>query len=306
MNVQEKLKILQDITGLTQTQLAEKIGVSFVAFNNWWTGKSSPRIKQETAIDELYKKYTGQKLIPESVLLAKKDLINKRAKKYQNILMTIISETDIYEQLLLSLTYNSNKIEGSTLSEGETAAIMNNVSVPNKSIIEHLEVKNHQTALQYLFKYLEEKKPINEELILKLHSILMNGIKNDAGNYRMHAVRIVGSFVPTTNHLKVPSLMKEIGLEISQKDKDVINQATVVHAKFEKIHPFSDGNGRIGRLIMTAMLLQGNIAPAVIKQESRIVYYNYLSKAQLESEYSPLEDFICDSIITGYEIVERK
>lgn len=306
MTIQEKLKILQNITGLTQTQLAEKIGVSFVAFNNWWTGKSSPRKKQEAAIDELYKKYTGQKLIPESVLLAKKELIITQAKKYPNILKAIISETDIYEQLILSLTYNSNKIEGSTLSEGETAAIMNNVAVPNKSIIEHLEVKNHQTALQYLFKHLENKKPVNEELILKLHSILMNGIKIDAGNFRMHAVRIVGSFVPTANHLKVPSLMKGIGLEVAQKDKDVIRQATVVHAKFEKIHPFSDGNGRIGRLIMAAMLLRGNIAPAVIKQESRIIYYNYLSKAQLEEEYSPLEDFICDSIMTGYDIVDRK
>lgn len=306
MNTKEKLKILQDITGFTQTQLAEKIGVSFVAFNNWWTGKSSPRKKQEDAIDDLYKKYTGQKLIPESVLYAKKELIEAQRKKYSNILKMIISETDIYEQLLLSLTYNSNKIEGSTLSEGETAAIMNNVSVPNKSIIEHLEVKNHQTALQYLFKYLENKKAINEELILKLHSILMNGIKTDAGNYRMHAVRIVGSFVPTANYLKLPSLMKEISLEIAKKNKDIISQVSVVHAAFEKIHPFSDGNGRIGRLIMTAMLLRENIAPAVIKQESRIIYYNYLSKAQLEEEFSPLEDFICDSVMTGYDIVNRK
>jgi Fic family protein len=307
MNIKDKLKIIQDVSGLTQTEIANKIGVSFVAFNNWWNEKSIPRKKQEAIIDELYREYTGQNIIPETLLTAKKEMITKESKKYKNILGVIMKNPDIYDQFLLSLTYNSNKIEGSTLSEDETADIMfNNKSIPNKSIIEQLEVKNHQAALQYLFTYLENAKKINEELILKLHSILMNGIRDDAGLYRRHGVRIVGSNVPTANYLKVADLMKDILVVINKKQKDGVAHISNIHARFEQIHPFSDGNGRIGRLILAAMLLKKNIAPATIKQEGKRLYYTCLRRAQLQEDYTQLEDFICGAIMVGFDIIGRK
>jgi hypothetical protein len=83
--------------------------VSFVAFNNWWNEKSKPRKKQALIIDEIYKEYTGQNIIPETVLIAKKELIVKESKKYKDILGEILSNPDIYNQFLLSLTYNSNR-----------------------------------------------------------------------------------------------------------------------------------------------------------------------------------------------------
>lgn len=307
MNTKEKLRIIQDISGLTQTEMAAKIGVSFVALNNWWNGKSKPRKKQEDAIDALYRAYTGQTVIPETVLAAKKGLIVKRSNEHRNILNIILKNQDIYDQFLLSLTYNSNRIEGSTLSEDETADIIfHNRSIPNKSLIEQLEVKNHQTALQYLFAYLEGEKKINEDLILKLHSILMNGIKDDAGFYRRHGVRIVGSNVPTANYIKVPALMQDIIRDINKGQKDNIAHASDIHARFEQIHPFSDGNGRIGRLILTAMLLKKSIAPAVIKQEEKYIYYACLRAAQLKFDHSQLEDLICNAVMLGFAVVDRK
>lgn len=307
MNIKEKLKIIQDVSGLTQTQIANKIGVSFVAFNNWWNEKSLPRKKQEEVINDLYREYTGQNIIPETLLIAKKELIAKESKKHKDILDMILKNPDIYNQFLLSLTYNSNKIEGSTLSEDETADIMfNNKSIPNKSIIEQLEVKNHQAALQYLFTYLKNSGKINEELVLKLHSILMNGIRDDAGLYRRHGVRIVGSNVPTANYLKVTTLMGDILADINKKQKDSIAHVSNIHARFEQIHPFSDGNGRIGRLILVAMLLQKNIAPATIKQEGKRIYYTCLRRAQLQEDFTQLEDFICGAIMIGFDIVGRK
>lgn len=307
MNIREKLKIIQDISGLTQTEIATKIGVSFVAFNNWWNGKSLPRKKQEVIIDELYKEYTGQNNIPETVLIAQKELIASESKQYKNILDVILKNPDIYDQFLLSLTYNSNKIEGSTLSEDETADIIfHNKSIPNKSIIEQLEVKNHQACLQHLFTSLKGAKKINEALILKLHSILMNGIRDDAGAYRQHGVRIVGTNVPTANYLKVPVLMKDIVSDINKKQKDNIAHASNIHARFEQIHPFSDGNGRIGRLILAAMLLMDNIAPATIKQEEKQLYYTCLRRAQLKDDFTQLEDFICRAVMIGFDIVDRK
>lgn len=307
MNTREKLKIIQDISGLTQTEMAAKIGVSFVALNNWWNEKAKPRKKQEDAIDALYKAYTGQKIIPATVLAAQKKLIVKKSNENRNILNIILKNSDIYDQFLLSLTYNSNKIEGSTLSEDETADIMfNNKSIPDKSLIEQLEVKNHQAALQYLFRYLKGAKKINEDLILKLHSILMNGIKDDAGFYRRHGVRIVGSNVPTANYIKVPTLMKDIIDDISKRQKDTIAHTSNIHARFEQVHPFSDGNGRIGRLILTAMLLKKSIAPAIIKQEEKNIYYACLRAAQLKYDYSQLEDLVCNAVMLGFSIAERE
>ncbi|MDO8529506.1 MAG: Fic family protein [bacterium] len=307
MTIKEKLNIIQNLSGLTQTEIANKIGVSFVAFNNWWNEKSFPRKKQEAIIDGLYKEYTGQNIIPETVLSAKKELIAKESKKYRNILKVILDNSDIYDQFLLSLTYNSNKIEGSTLSENETADIIfNNKSIPNKSIIEQLEVKNHQAALQYLFNHLNSVKIIDEELMLKLHSILMNGIRDDAGFYRRHGIRIVGSNVPTANYPKIQSLMSNIVSDINKKQEDKIAHVSNIHARFEQIHPFPDGNGRIGRLILAAMLLIGNIAPAAIMQEGKQLYYTCLRRAQLNNDFTQLEDFICEAIVVGFDILGRK
>jgi Fic family protein len=307
MNTQEKLKIIQNLSGLTQTEMAAKIGVSFVALNNWWTGKSQPRKKQERAIDAMYLEYTGQKIIPETVLSAKKESIIKESARHKNILGIILKNPDIRDQFMLSLTYNSNKIEGSTLSEDETADIMfNNRTIPDKSLVEQFEVKNHQTALKYLFRQSEDIKKINEELVLKLHSILMNGIRDDAGFYRRHGVRIVGSNVPTANYLKVKKLMDDLFADINKKPKDIIGHVSNIHTRFEQIHPFSDGNGRIGRLILVGMLLRRNIAPAVIKQKNKRLYYAYLRTAQLKNDLTQLEDFICDAVMFGFGIVNRK
>ncbi len=307
MKLIEKLKIIQQVSGLSQTEIARKIGVSFAAFNNWWNGRAEPREKRLLIIDVLYKELTGQTIIPDEVLFAKKQIILKESKKYKNIIKTIISSPDIYNQLILSLTYNSNRIEGSTLSEGETADIMfNNKSLPNKSLIEQLEVKNHQAALNYLFSYLKVNKKINKELILKLHSILLNGIRDDAGFFRNHGVRIVGSNVPTANYVKVPVLIDNLVQNIIKPEKDIVVLSSKIHATFEQIHPFSDGNGRLGRLIMLAMLVKKNIAPAVIRQEKKYQYYNCLNKAQLKNDFSQLEDFICESIFFGFKIINRE
>lgn len=306
MNLQEKLKIIQQVSGLTQTEIATRLGVSFVAFNNWWTGKSQPHKNRLVIIDNLYRELTGQSIIPVDVLSAQKKLIEKEAGNYPNIQTFITNNPDIYNQFLLSLTYHSNKIEGSTLSEGETADIMfHNQAIPHKSLIEQLEVKNHQTALQYLFHSCSSKQPITKDLILRLHEILMNGIRDDAGFFRNHGVRIVGANVPTANYLKIPSLIDDLIRELNKDTRDIVALVSRVHAQFEQIHPFADGNGRIGRLIMTGMLLGANIAPAVIRQERKQQYYTYLNKAQTQEELSQLEYFICEAILAGFVILKR-
>lgn len=306
MTTQEKLRLILKLTKLTQAELAGHLGVTFAALNRWVNDRAAPRQKAQAKIDELYQEYSGQKQIPATVLEAKKGIVIKKQKAHRNVLKEITNNPDIRDQFCLSLTYNSNRIEGSTLSEGETAAILfRNATLSNKSLIEQLEVKNHQAALDYLLNYLAEKKPLAEKLILKLHSILMNAIKSDAGTYRNHGVRIIGANVPTANYLKVPALITKLFRDVSREPKDFIAHIASVHSQFEKIHPFSDGNGRVGRLLMHAMALRANCAPVVVLQEKRQIYVTYLNRAQIKDEASLLEDFICDAILEGYRILER-
>lgn len=306
MTIRQKLEIIQKTLGLTQTKLAEKFGVSFVSFNSWWTGKSIPRPKMRIAIDELFLEITGQKFIPVDQLAAKKQILRQKSSKHKSVIAEILDNPDIRDQFILKLTYNSNRIEGSTLTEPDTAAILfDNAALPNKSLNEQLEAKNHQTALNYLFDYVAKKEKINEGLVLKLHSILMNGIRPDAGLYRNHPVRIVGADLATANYVKVPKLASEIILQSAKQVNDIIALSAEIHSRFEQVHPFSDGNGRIGRLLMNAMFLKENFAPAIIYQEQKRLYYNYLYKAQTKGDYSQLENFLCDAVMDGFKILER-
>lgn len=308
MTVAERLNIIQNLSGLTQEKLAKKLGVSFVTINCWINNKSKPHRKAEENINSLYFQLTDQKEIFKDPLKAKKQIVTDKSKIHKNILKEIIKNPDIYDNFLLSLTYHTNKIEGSTLTQNETKAILfDNIALPNKDIIEQLEVKNHQTAWQYLLNYLSKDSPkINESLILKLHSILMNSIKGSAGFYRKHAVRIAGTYVPTANYLKVPELMKQVVRDINCPHKDVIRHISDIHSRFEQIHPFSDGNGRIGRLIMQAMLLLSNLPPAIVKQKKKQSYNFCLRRSQLKKDFMPLENFICDAVLEGLKILERQ
>lgn len=306
MTIQEKLQIIQKATGLTQTKLAGRLGVSFAAFNSWWTGKSSPRPKMLSAIDELFLEVTGQKIIPAQQLAAKKQVLAKKSQKYKSIIAEILNNPDIRDTFLLKLTYHSNSIEGNTLTEPDTAAILfNNAALPNKSLTEQLEAKNHQTALNYLFDYIAKNGNLNEKLVLKLHGILMNGIRPDAGAYRNHAVRILGVNLPTANFMKLPDLIPAIISEADKKTNDIVALSALIHSRFEQAHPFSDGNGRIGRILMCAMLLKANMAPAIIRQENRRLYSAYLYKAQTKNDASQLEDFLCDAALDGFRVLER-
>jgi Fic family protein len=307
MDASAKLKLIQKASGMTQEQTAQKLGVTFASLNRWINGRATPRKGAEEKIERLYRQITGQKEIPDQNLEAKKKLLARKSNGYSSIIKTILDNPDIRDEFILKLTYHSNRIEGSTLDEDETAAILfDNVTVPNKTLIEHLEAKNHKTAVEYMFSHVAQKNQIDEKFIMKLHGILMNSIRDDAGLWRRHGVRIVGANVPTANYAKIPVLMDELAKKINAKESDVISSATRIHAEFEKIHPFSDGNGRVGRLMMHAMFLRRNYAPPVILQENKRQYNLYLNKAQTEDDQSMLEDFIADAVLTGFAILERK
>ncbi len=304
MKPDQKLRIIKQAGGKTQEKLAAELGVSFATLNSWINARSVPRKKALERIAALYARVTGQQIIPPDALAAKKDLIQRKAKAMPGVLKKILERKDLRDEFMLSLTYNSNRIEGSTLTEPETAAILfEDAALPDKSMVEQLEVRNHQAALQYLWDHLMDGGEADEALILRLHAMLMNGIQPDAGRYRNHAVRIAGAHVPTANHLKLPQLMRELAREIQVSEKDTIAHTARIHSRFEQIHPFSDGNGRVGRLLMHAMLLVENLPPALIRQEQRRFYILYLNKSQLENNFTLLEDFVCDAVLESFQLL---
>jgi len=134
----------------------------------------------------------------------------------------------------------------------------------------------------------------------------MNGILRDAGRYRDHAVRLLGVSLPTTNPASVPKKAAGVIARAAELTDDTIARCAAVHASFEQIHPFSDGNGRVGRLLLAAMLLRANLPPAIIRKEQKQLYYAYLYKAQTSDDQSRLQSFLCDAVLDSFKILQRK
>lgn len=306
ITISEKLRIIMLLGDLTQEKLAAELGVSFPTVNSWLKERSVPHPSRQDQIQTIYDSYAAQQPKGIDALGSKKLIVRTKSKALSNIVRLFGQRKDIYDQCVLELTYNTNRIEGSTLTEPETAAILfNDMAFSNKSLREHLEVKNHQTAFMYLMQQARAKKPIDETFILKLHSILMNGIQHDAGYYRNHGVRIVGSHVPTANHVKIPALMAGLMKDVQKKENDVVAHVAHVHSRFEQIHPFSDGNGRIGRLLLQAMLFRVNYAPALIKQKKKKEYLRTLNESQMKNSFRSFEDFCADAILMGFTLIEK-
>ncbi len=308
MTSQQQLQRLLQVTDKTQTELARLLDVSFPTLNSWAKGRSQPRGAAQEKIALLYQEYTGYEVIENSVLTERRKQIADYQKIFPNPLRLLLNRKDLYDTFVLKLTYHTNSIEGSTFTEPEVRAVLfDGAIIPNKTVIEHQEAKNHQAALGNLMRWLSEKRRnvITEEHIKKLHAILMNGIRSDAGQYRQHGVRIVGANVPTANYLKVPDRMKQFVQKIKTNTKiNVFSQIAKTHTEFEQIHPFSDGNGRVGRLLMQAQALQHELPPILVHQEKKQAYYKYLQKAQIEGQYHFLEALVCAGILDSYHLFE--
>ena len=189
---------------------------------------------------------------------------------------------------------------------GDTREVLfENRTLTNRTQIEQAEARNHKAALVWLLGALQSKSfVIDESLIKGLHLRLMNGIIENAGLYRNHSVRIMGAHVTVANHLKVPELVHELLTKINAKAKEEVTEKLAeTHAIFEKIHPFSDGNGRVGRLLMLAQALQRGIVPPLVLKERRQAYYKYLELAQTQDNAMPLQLFIAESIVAANDLL---
>lgn len=306
MKYGQQIKLIMKVSGYSQEQVAQRLGVSFATLNSWVNERSQPRKKMLIKIEDLYIEMVGSDQIDEaSFARTVKHSLSLRLTPTQ-----IINNKKILDDLMTTLTYHSNTIEGNTMTPSDVRkVIFENKTLSNRTAIEQAEARNHRSALEWLLHKLADEKrslKIDEQLILGIHLRLMNGIISDAGQYRQHSVRILGAHVPTANWQSIPSSISRLVRSInSATDEGIIHSLARSHAIFEQIHPFSDGNGRTGRLLMLVQSLRVGHAPPVVAQERKYAYYKYLELAQSSKRYKPLELFIAQSIQYAYDEIAK-
>lgn len=229
--------------------------------------------------------------------------IDKLKSKLQ--IMRPLNETELKrlrEEFVVENTYNSNAIEGNTLTLRETALILQEgVTIAEKPVKEHLEVIGYRDAFEYILSVADPKTELTERAIKDIHSlVLMNDVKNK-GVYRSVPVSIIGAAHNPPEPYLVPAQMEKLinDYESMKQDKHILEAVSEFHLRFESIHPFIDGNGRTGRLIMNLELIKAGLLPVNIKFADRRKYYDCFDDYSASNTPKALT-----SLIAEYEIEE--
>lgn len=177
------------------------------------------------------------------------------------------------DEFLIEYTYNSNAIEGNTLTLQETALVLEGITIDRKPLKDHLEAVGHKDAFLYVQDLVKNKVPFSESIIKQIHTLVLMDRPEDRGIYRRIPVRILGAYHTPPEPYLVPEMIEKLVKEFSNQKLHPIEAAALFHLKFEGIHPFIDGNGRTGRLILNLFLMQNGYPPINVKFTDRKRYY---------------------------------
>ena len=266
--------------GLTKTDLTTELGISSRTIAKIGRGeKISEHVLEKIAayltcaVDDLYKAVSDNAIL-------------QTLRDEKSIRMS----GGLYHELQVRMTYNSNHIEGSKLSEDQTRLIFetNTVDVGDGIPVDDIiETVNHFRAIDYVIDVAEE--PLTENIIKELHRILKQSTKDATlewfavGDYKKRA-NVVGGR-ETAKPKDVHARMKELLTEYEALDTVILDDIIRFHYEFERIHPFQDGNGRVGRLIALKECLRFSIVPFIIEDTKKMFYYRGLSEWESEKGY---------------------
>ena len=180
------------------------------------------------------------------------------------------------EEFMVSFTYNSNAIEGNTLTLQETALVLEGITIDKKPLKDHLEAVGHRDAFLYVLDLVQKKEPISEKVIKDIHSLVLMDQPQDKGVYRRIPVKIMGAVHEPVQPYMVPVRMEQLLSEYHDDSRisHMVERVAWFHLEFEAIHPFIDGNGRAGRMLVNLELMKAGFPPISIKFADRRRYYD--------------------------------
>ncbi len=211
----------------------------------------------------------------------------------------------LQEKVLVEWTYNSNAIEGNTLTMSETKVVLQGITVGGKLMREHLEVINHKDAILFLEELVQHKETLSEWNIKNLHRLVLKNIDDEnAGVYRRENVVISGAKHRPPEHFLVQEHMERLVAEYNGQWQQLhpIVRAALLHGEFVKVHPFIDGNGRIARLLLNFELMKCGYPPTIIRAEMRPQYYDALDLAHTTGDYSAFTKLVAESVQTSLDL----
>ena len=284
----EKIKIYRENKNMTQNEIAEILGVKPATVSKYESGTLEPNIESLKKLTEIFN-VSIDELIKEDDFDISRINILEVLREQKNMKL----KGNLYHNTQITFAYNTNHIEGSTLTEDQTRYIFetNTILFEGNTIAkvdDILETANHFKLVDYMLDVADKK--LTEKMIKKFHKILKEGTSDsrvewfNVGEYKQRA-NTIGSGVKTTSPNNVEKEMSKLMDWYNSLNQITIKEIVEFHYKFESIHPFQDGNGRIGRIIIFKECLKNNIVPFIIQDADKLFYYRGLREYKSEKGY---------------------
>ena len=226
------------------------------------------------------------------------DIEAKKARLSKMRPLTAGEVERLREEFMIEFTYNSNAIEGNTLTLKETAMALEGMTIDQKPLKDHLEAVGHRDAFLYVQDIATKDMPISESVIKNIHSLVLINRPEDKGVYRRIPVRIMGSYTEPLQPYMVQPAMEGLIIENNKRAEtmNIIERIARFHLEFEGIHPFIDGNGRTGRLIMNLDLIRNGYPPINVKFADRKRYYDAFDAYYRDNNASKMTALIAEYV----------
>lgn len=193
------------------------------------------------------------------------------------------------EEFTVEFTYNSNAIEGSTLTLRETDMVLRGLTVHQKPLKDHMEAVGHKEAFDFVLELVQNRIPMTERIIQQIHYLVLADKRDDRGVYRRIPVRIAGAqYEPVQPYLIQPK-MEQLIKNYRDDTEHIVTKMARFHVEFESIHPFIDGNGRTGRLLVNLELMKAGYPPIDIKFTDQLAYYDAFDEYHTKHSLAAME-----------------